>query len=184
MWMCSSLSYFSTASADEMVATSSGKVHPAHCLTRRDVALFRGDNQLEYLTGDKADRIEVYFCGLKGDQEQRGNVRLRTRDDVHGARSGYKADGGAVALMVELLSCHPTLPYGVPLPAYRSGGQVHVWKYDQALRAFREVVEKSGRDPREFALHSLRIGGASALAAGGDVSDRVVEKEGRRRSEE
>ena len=53
MWMCLSLSYFSTASADEMFATSSGKVHPAHCLTRRDVALFRGDNRLEYLTGDE-----------------------------------------------------------------------------------------------------------------------------------
>ena len=52
------------------------------------------------------------------------------------------------------------------------------------LRAFREVVEKSGRDPREFALHSLRIGGASTLAAGGDVSDRVIQKEGRWRSEE
>ena len=51
------------------------------------------------------------------------------------------------------------------------------------LRAFREVVEKSGRDPREFALHSLRIGGASTLAAGGDVSDRVIQKEGRWRSE-
>ena len=31
----------------------SGKAIPAHCLTRRDVALFRGDNQLEYLTGDR-----------------------------------------------------------------------------------------------------------------------------------
>ena len=52
------------------------------------------------------------------------------------------------------------------------------------LRAFREVVEKSGRDPREFALHSLRIGGASTRAAGRDVSDRVIQKEGRWWSEE
>ena len=48
--------------------------------------------------------------------------------------------------MVELLSCHPTLPDGVPLSSYRSGEKIHVWKYDQVLRAFREVVEKSGRD--------------------------------------
>ena len=47
------LSYFLIARADEVFATSSGKVHPAHCLTRRDVALFRGDNRLEYLTGDE-----------------------------------------------------------------------------------------------------------------------------------
>ena len=54
MWMClMSLSYFLIARADEMFATSSGKVRPAHCLTRRDVALFREDIQLEYLTGDR-----------------------------------------------------------------------------------------------------------------------------------
>ena len=52
------------------------------------------------------------------------------------------------------------------------------------LHAFREVMEKSGRDPREFALHSLRIGGASTLAPGRDVSDWVIHKGGRWRSEE
>ena len=98
-------------------------------------------------------------------------------------RGIYRADGGAVALM-KLLSCHPTLPDGVPLSIYRRGGKAHVSKYDQALRAFLEVVEKSRRDPREFALHSLRIGGASTLAAGRDVSDGVIQKEGRWRSEE
>ena len=109
---------------------------------------------------------------------------IRDRDEIHGPRSGYRADGGAVALMVELLSCHPTLPDSAPLSSYRSGREVKVWKYDQALRAFREIVEKSGRNPKEFALHSLRIGGASTLAAGGDVSDRVIQKEGRWVSEE
>lgn len=40
-------------------------------------------------------------------------MRARTRDEVHGPRSGYidtyRADGGAVALLLELWSCHPTL---------------------------------------------------------------------------
>ena len=89
-----------------------------------------------------------------------------------------------MALMVELLSCHPTLPDNVPLSSYRSGREVKVWKYNQALRAFREIVEKSGRNPKEFALHSLRIGGASTLAAGGDVSDGRIQKESRWASEE
>ena len=54
MWMCSmSLSCFLIARADEMFAACSGTVHPAHCLTRPNVALFRGDNRLEYLTGDE-----------------------------------------------------------------------------------------------------------------------------------
>ena len=57
-------------------------------------------------------------------------------------------------------------------PSYRSGREVRVVKYSQALRAFREVVENAGRNPKEFALHSLRIGGASTLAAGGNISER------------
>lgn len=127
LWMCLSLSYILIARADEMFATSSGTVHPAHCLTRRDVVFSRGDRQLAYLHWRQTDRIEVQFRGPKGDQEQRGNVRVRTRDDVHGARSGYRADGGAVALMVDLLSCHPTLPDSAPLSSYRSGREVRVW---------------------------------------------------------
>ena len=42
-----------------------------------------------------------------------------------------------------------------------------------------EIVEKAGRDPKDFALHSLRIGGSSTLAAGGEVSERVVQRAGK-----
>ena len=37
---------------------------------------------------------------------------------------------------------------------------------NEAPRALREVVEKSGRDPKDSALYSLRIGGTSTTAAG------------------
>lgn len=56
-------------------------------------------------------------------------------------------------------------------------------KYSQALRALRDLVVKVGRNPKDFALNSLRIGGASTLAAGVDISERVTEREGRRTSE-
>ena len=75
-----------------------------------------------------------------------------------------------MALMLELLSRHATLPAHVPLCSYRSGHEVKVLNYTEALRALREVVEKSGRDPRDFALHSLRIGGMSTMCAGGELS--------------
>ena len=35
---------------------------------------------------------------------------------------------------------------------------------------------KSGRNPDEFTLHSLRIGGATKLAAGEDASKRATQK--------
>ena len=41
------------------------------------------------------------------------------------------------------------------------------------------MVEKSGRKPEDYALHSLRIGSASMLAGRGDVSERVMQREGR-----
>ena len=94
--------------------------------------------------------MEVNFRGHKGDQAQKGNVRVRTRDETSGPRAGYRADGGAVALLVELLSCHATLPADAPLSSYRSGREVRVVKYSQALRAFREVVENAGRNPKDL----------------------------------
>lgn len=54
---------------------------------------------------------------------------------------------------------------------YRSGREIKVLKYDQVLHALRDVAERSGRNPKYFALHSLRIGGPSTLAAGGNVSE-------------
>ena len=39
------------------------------------------------------------------------------------------------------------------------------WRYGQALRALREIVEESGRELQAYALHSLRIGSAFMLAA-------------------
>lgn len=42
MWLRLALSYFLIARSDEMFATSSRVVHRAHCLPRRNVAIFRG----------------------------------------------------------------------------------------------------------------------------------------------
>ena len=147
------------------------------------MAFFRGSRQLNYVQWRQADKIEVRFRGHKGDQNQKGDVRARTRYEVYGPRSGYRAAGGAVDLMVELLSCHSTLPDSAPLASYRCGREVKVMKYNQALQALREIVERTGRNPKEFALHSLRIGGASTLAAGGYVSERVIQREGRWKSD-
>ena len=64
--------------------------------------------------------------------------------EVYGPRSGYRAAGGAVDLMVELL-CHPTLPDSAPLASYRCGREVKVMKYNQALQGLREIVERTAK---------------------------------------
>ena len=169
MWLCLCLSYFLIARSDEVFASDSGVVHPAHCQTRGDAAFFAGDVQLAYALWPTADKIEVRVRGHKGDQDQIGSVRERTRDEITGSRADYRADGGAVALMVELMSCHRK--------------PVRLLRYGHALRAFRDIVANAERRPEHFALHSLRIGGATTLAAGGDVPEVTIESEGGWRSD-
>ena len=183
MWLCLCLSYFLIARPDEVFASDSGVVHPAHCLTRGDVAFFAGDVQLAYALWPTADKIEVRVRVHKGDQDQIGSVCVRTRDEMAGPRAGYRADGGAVALVVELMSSHRSLPASAPLSSYICGKSVRVLRYGHALRAFRNIEANVGRRPEQFALHSLRIGGATTLAAGGDVPEVAIQREGGWRSD-
>ena len=66
--------------------------------------------------------MEINVRGQKGDQDQIGEVRARTRDETSGPQSGYRADGGAVALMVKLISRHATWPDDAPLSSYSISG--------------------------------------------------------------
>ena len=84
MWLCLSLSYFLIARSDEIFASSSSVAHPVHCLTRKDVAFFSRNNQLEYVHWRQGDTMEIHFRGHKGDQDQIGEVRARTRDEICG----------------------------------------------------------------------------------------------------
>ena len=102
-------------------------------------------------------------------------VKERKRNDA----SGVGAGDGAVALMVELLSVYPTMPESAPLSSYRCGNEVRVWRYTEALAALRQVAARAGDDPSEVGLHLLSIGAVTTLAAGGDVSQRVIQREGR-----
>ena len=77
---------------------------------------------MEYVHGRHADKVEMNVRGQKGDQDQIGEVRARTRDETSGPQSGYRADGGAVALMVELMSRYATWPNDAPLSSYRISG--------------------------------------------------------------
>ena len=68
----------------------------------------------------QVDRVEVRFRGHKGDQLQEGSTIMRTRSEVNGAYPGLRTGGGAVALMVELMSCQPSLPGTATISSYRS----------------------------------------------------------------
>ena len=166
------------ARSDELFATDTCVVHQVHCQTRGDVTFYSGREQLSFLRWRVADLVEIWFLGHKGDQGHAGNILVRTWKEARGVGSSLREGGGAVALLVELLSVHPNLPSAAPLASYRHSENVAVRTYEQALRALREVVAESGQDPEDFALHSLRIGGASRLAVGGGMSGRVIQRKG------
>ena len=42
LWLSLALGYFFVASSDEIFSSPAGAVHPVHCLTRGDVALYKG----------------------------------------------------------------------------------------------------------------------------------------------
>lgn len=120
LWLSLALSFHLLARSDEMFASASGSVHPVHCLTRDDVALYDGDEELPFGKWHLATRAVIYYRGHKGDPEQRGSVIVRTRNVCRGPRSKVNAEGGAVAILVELLSIHPTLPKNAPLSSFRT----------------------------------------------------------------
>lgn len=87
--------------------------------------------------------------------------------------------GGAVGAMVELMLSYPSLSPSAPLVAVGAdGSRWTLWTKHQATSALRQVVALAGMPPSEYALHSLRIGGATYLAAGG-ASPEVLRAEGR-----
>ena len=112
-----------------------------------------------------------------------GSVPVRTRTEVHASKSSLRVYGGAVTRRLDLLSCFSSFPDHAPLSSYRSDKSIRVVTYGRALRAIKGLVAKSGRDADELALHSLRIGGATTLAAGGDIPERVMQRQGRWKSD-
>ena len=66
MWLCLCVSYFLIARSDEVFASDSGVVHPAHCLNRGNVAFFAGDVQLAYALCQQLTRLRYVFGGIKG----------------------------------------------------------------------------------------------------------------------
>lgn len=128
---------FFLATSNEVFAIGSGVVNPGHCLTRGGAAFFSGDSQLRRLQRSDADRVEGLFRGDKGDQVQVGSIVVRTRSEVRAPRSGLCEGGGAVTLVVALMSCHATLPEHVPHSSHRSGQQGRLWGYGHALKALR-----------------------------------------------
>ena len=176
LWLALCASFWFLARASEMLAETRSCIHEPYCFRRADGAFFRGRVQLGVAQWSRADRVEVRFCRSKGDQLRKGGVISRVRAwSPRPVGSG----GGAVDLVLELMSCYLFLPSSAPLVADGSGGgTIFMWTKQQATVALRGVVALVGVQADEDALHSLRIGGATHLSTGGS-SPETLQREGR-----
>ena len=105
------------------------------------------------------DKVELR---LRGTTLTVRSVRMRPRDEVPGSKSPARADGGAVALRLVLMSCFFSLPDHALLASYwlcsstrfvrygRWGIPVELEGFGRGLRAVTEVVTKSRRNADEF----------------------------------
>ena len=138
-----------------------------HMLRRGDVVFFRGSTQLDWTMWGKAGRVEDRFRSSKGGHLRDGTVMVRARADP---TLPLRYGGGAVEWMIELLYSCMFLPSHAPLAAFGTArGNWSVWTQAQATAALRGVVALAGLPANEYALHSLRIGGATFLSAGEGV---------------
>ena len=85
--------------------------HETYCSRRADVAFFRGRVQLGVAQWSTADRVDICFRGSKGDQLRKGAVVSRVQA---GSPRPVEVGGGAVDLMIELMSCYLLCPRRLP----------------------------------------------------------------------
>ena len=68
---------------------------------------------------------------------------MRTRTKVRDSMSSFGVYAGAVALMLELMSCLSSPPDHAPISLYRSDMSVRVVRYGRARCAKDELIAKS-----------------------------------------
>ena len=124
----------------------------------------RGGLRGTIVTTVGTNQFEACACGYETRFADRGRPRGQTV--------------GLLPIGLVLMLCFVSLPDYAPLNPDRLGSSVRIVRYDRlsssirlvkygrVVRAVNEVVAKSRRNPDEFALDSLRIRGATALAAG------------------
>lgn len=82
---------------------------------------------MEYVQWRQADEIGVHIRVHKEEQDQIGVDRACTPNKTNRPRTGYRASGDPVALIVELMSCHSM------------STDVKVLTNSQAFRALRDI---------------------------------------------
>ena len=167
-WLGLALSYFLLARASELWAYDDGGIHSDFCLLRSDLRwLDEMGAELCWMLRHLAVAVEITFRGQQGRPAAPGAMIVKTDSTVD--------------LIRTLINLSPGLPVTAPLLTQRSGVTV---TRKEATSVLRSMVKGLGADfkPASYALHSGRIGGATALAAAG-LTDAAIMAAGRWKSD-
>jgi hypothetical protein len=169
------LSYFLLLRASELYAyDDSKKIHGTFGLTRSNLTFLRQGKALSWAERKAADLVKVCIPGSKTDQERIGHTLVRYRQS--------EGRMGALELLQALLDeqdlAEGDLPEDLPLAAVWKGSKWEAVTRKQAVAELRFLVKVLGENEKEYALHSFRIGAATAMAAAG-MEAYVIMREGR-----
>ena len=114
LWLALGASFFFLRAGENFVGKDR-RWDNGHISRRGDGIFFRGSTQLDWTMWGQADGFEVRFRSSKGDQ-------LLDRMVMSCARAGpplpLRGQGGAIELIIELLSSCMFLPSHAPLAAF------------------------------------------------------------------
>ena len=74
LWLSLALGYFLVARSDEIFASPTGVVHPVHCVTRGDVALYAGGRRWPRCSGTRPPASRFGFEAIKATRPNRGRL--------------------------------------------------------------------------------------------------------------
>ena len=122
-------SFHLLCTASEIWAFGNGLVHPAFCLSRRDLVFFAGASQSEWDDRRVADRVEVTFRASKSDSMRLGAIVTRTTVSVGNEktkneelRGAGNYSGPGLLPRVERVSTARADPHGKRVEGYHTHG--------------------------------------------------------------
>jgi hypothetical protein len=165
LYCCLAMQYFLLARRSEMYATAKGKDGKGeYVLCRFNLCFIKGEEELLFERRREADHAVVTWLGYKGEKAHRN------------AQLAYA--GQPLEMLNALLDTYPELPMEAPLTAYpRPGGGHSVVTADEATAALHRMMRALGVGHERlklYQLHSLRVGGATALRAAGATDDQIM----------
>lgn len=178
MWAGACLGFFFMLRVGNIAGKRGGAYDSMRIVRRRDVTFYAGAREVRLSSGldvlrpdllAAVDRVKVHVRKSKADQRARGFTR-----ELH--RSGHAFLCPVRALLdhcmatVDLPADWPVVAFDPPR-AQRQAEEAdmagRVVTREQLSNVLKAVGQQLGEDPRDFASHSLRIGGATAMHGAG-----------------